>query len=302
MKKRLLAPLLLTALIAPASAAEAAPAPADITSNSITRTLTDAATRAATDIPATATDGRATIAALGTWAENSVRLPNGHLIVTTQSVNEIDPATGEVTTLTPDYGALLGGIVVQGNTLYYLVGNGGDASSKPIGTLMALDLRTRQTREVLTGFNQVNGLVGLPDGSLAFTVILGDGAGVWRTDPAKTTARRISSSIRTPDGITAIGNQLYVSAILKGEVWKVDADTGATTLTANWVPLPDDLTAMPDGYLYQATEAGPLWKIDPATGRRTVQAFVVGATSAKPYDTNSLTVTDLFGNVQRLPI
>ncbi|YAL83229.1 hypothetical protein ACMYYO_00030 [Dermacoccaceae bacterium W4C1] len=239
------------------------------------------------------------ITTLDGWAENAVRLPNGKLAISTQSVVEVDPVTGAATALTPDYGVLVGGMVVQGNTLYYLVGNGGDAPTKKTGKLMALDLTTHQTRDVLTGFNQVNGLVGLADGSLAFTVILGSGGGVWKTNPQKTSATRISTTPLTPDGITRIGDDLFVSAIVQGEVWKVNATSGATKRLANFIPIPDDLDAMPDGYLYQATEAGLIWKIDPVTGKKSVHTSgILGATSAKKWDADTLVVTTLQGGVR----
>lgn len=239
------------------------------------------------------------VATVEGWAENAIRLPNGNLAVTTQSINEVDPATGAVRQLTPDYGVLLGGMALQGTTLYYLVGNGGDAPLKKTGKLMALDLATGATRDVLTGFNQVNGLESMPDGSLAFTVILGTGGGVWRTNPAKTSATRISTTPLTPDGLTRIGDDLFVSAIVQGEVWKVNVTSGAARRVANFIPLPDDLVAMPNGSLYQATEAGLIWRIDPATGRKTVHASgMLGATSAKQWDAHTLVVTTLRGSVR----
>jgi hypothetical protein len=215
----------------------------------------------------------------------------------------VDPATGATTRLTPDYGVQLGGLVVQGETLYYLVGNDTQSTFGPAGKLMALNLRTHEIREVLTGLNKVNGMVGLPDGSLAFTVTFGSGAGVWRTNPQNTSARRLTTTPISPDGITRIGDELYVTGFLQGEVWRVDDSTGAADRVANWVPMPDDLTAMPDGNLYQATELGIIWRIDPATGEKSVVTTgLLGATSAKEWDAHTLTVTTISGEVFRLAL
>ncbi|AKU16177.1 hypothetical protein VV02_10385 [Luteipulveratus mongoliensis] len=242
------------------------------------------------------------IANVGAWAENSVTLPNGDIIVSGDGLQRIDHDTHAVTKVADVSGP--GGLVLKGDTVYFAAGVSPANVIQHHATIESLDLSTGQRAVVLSGLPFINGLGLLPDGSLVFTATIDlTLSGVYRTSSDLSTYHRINTTIPTPNGLT-VGpdGQIYVGSTVQGTITRVDPTSGAASGVTGRLPLIDDLTYAPDGFLYAATNTGCIVRVDPRTGARTtVASGLLGATSAKTYDATQVVVTTIPGDVSLVP-
>lgn len=236
-------------------------------------------------------------------AENSVTLPNGDIIVSGAGLQRIARTTHEVTTFATAEAP--GGLVLQGNRLFFLAGNTPSNAIFHQGRLESIDLATGERTVHLSGLSMVNGLTSLPDGSLAYSVTVDPtGVGIYRTSPDKSTTRRISTAVPGPNGLTTgPDGQVYAASMLNATITRINPDSGAASVVASGMPVIDDLTYASDGSIYAASTPGTVYRVDPATGAHSpVATGLLGATAAKVYDADTIIVTSLSGTVWTLDV
>ncbi|MGZ8176293.1 SMP-30/gluconolactonase/LRE family protein [Williamsia sp. SKLECPSW1] len=241
---------------------------------------------------------------IGGWAENSATGPDGSVYVsdlTGSAVLRRPPGGGAFTTLRrlPNPG----GLVVDGTTLYAVVGDTPVSVFTDAGGVVAVDLRTGAQRTVASGLGETNGLARLPDGRLVVTVTAGRGAGLQLIDPGTGARRLLTDAITTPNGL-AVGpdGMAYVGSSVTGEITRVDPGDGATSPAARTIPSLDDFDFLPDGRIVAATNVGQISVVD--LSDRSVVPFggpMLGATSAKRSG-GQVVVTTALGSVTTVAV
>ncbi|MEW1880260.1 SMP-30/gluconolactonase/LRE family protein [Rhodococcus sp. NPDC080181] len=208
-----------------------------------------------------------------------------------------------------------GGLVRDGDTLYFTTGNSAAAGlfDSSTGTIDALDLDTGGRSTYASGLAMPNGLARSETGDLFTTRNLGVAAGLSRiaTDRTVSTVRTdlgSANGIAIARGKIYVGNTFDVEPVVyvldeqdpSGSVSRVRVD-GFGPLTMS-----DDLTVGVDGMIYLAQNlAGRVVRIDPTSGSSCAVATGVPLTSAVAFggvgfDPTSLYATSFDGSVREL--
>lgn len=213
------------------------------------------------------------------------------------------------------------GVRLVDRSVYFLTGDGLDAAGP--GTLRRYDLDTGAVTVLLTGLDSPNGLLVLPDGDLAFSLmgLKGGPAGIARYRPATGEFTEIWSPLPLPNGLAAApdGASIYTDNMTM-RVFRIPLDDPAHPVPVTGIPdlvsVPDDMEATRDGDLFLAEHAvGAVYRIDPDTGKSCaiisglirrpdpVRIPPDGATSvriARDGDSWALFVTSMDGTLRRL--
>ena len=239
-------------------------------------------------------------------------------------VSETSPiGPGALRTVAPDgdRGTLVadvespGGLVTDGDTLYFTTGNSAAAGlvDTRTGTVDTIDLGTGVRSTYASGLAMPNGLARSETGDLFTTRNLGVAAGLSRiaTDRTVSTVR---TDVGTANGIGIGGGKIYVANTF-------DLETTLTVLDANNpsgpseriridgigpLTMSDDLTVADDGTVYLAKNlAGRVVRIDPETGSSCVMATGVPLTSSVAFggvgfDEKALYATSFDGTVRKM--
>ncbi|WP_143546063.1 MULTISPECIES: SMP-30/gluconolactonase/LRE family protein [unclassified Rhodococcus (in: high G+C Gram-positive bacteria)] len=239
-------------------------------------------------------------------------------------VSETSPiGPGALRTVAPggDRGTLVadvespGGLVTDGDTLYFTTGNSAAAGffDTRTGTVDTIDLGTGVRSTYASGLAMPNGLARSETGDLFTTRNLGVVAGLSRiaTDRTVSTVR---TDVGTANGIGIGGGKIYVANTF-------DLETTLTVLDANNpsgpseriridgigpLTMSDDLTVADDGTVYLAQNlAGRVVRIDPETGSSCVMATGVPLTSSVAFggvgfDEKALYATSFDGTVRKM--
>ncbi|MDJ0391943.1 SMP-30/gluconolactonase/LRE family protein [Rhodococcus sp. G-MC3] len=210
-----------------------------------------------------------------------------------------------------------GGLVVDGDTLFFTTGNGTAAGvfGTADGTIDTLDIETGARTTYARGLVMPNGLAMSSNGDLFTTRNLGSDTGltvVPHEVPHEPSSVR--TDIGTANGIAIDGNTVYVAntfdpALAITEVDTDDPSGQSRTLAVDgFGPLTasDDLTVGPDGQLYLAQNlASRVLRIDPRTGQSCVLGTGLPLTSSVDFggpgwDRTSLYATSFDGTVRKL--
>jgi sugar lactone lactonase YvrE len=210
-----------------------------------------------------------------------------------------------------------GGLVVDGNTLYFTSGNGlvSGLFNRPDGAINKVDLTTGATAVVATGLTMPNGMIQLPGGDLVVSRDLGKGS-MTRVTPAGVKTPFATQATSTNGmAVDAAAGEFYVDSTfnLKTQISVIALDAPHPTLRTITIPglgplnSADDLTRGPDGMLYVALNvAGKVVRVDPATGAQCTVASGVPLVSSVRFgagpgwDPASLYATSFNGSVTRL--
>jgi sugar lactone lactonase YvrE len=208
-----------------------------------------------------------------------------------------------------------GGLVRDGDTLYFTTGNSGAAGlfDSSTGTIDALDLDSGDRSTYASGLTMPNGLAESADGTFFVTRNLGAAPGLSSVAPAGTVSR-IRTDLGSANGIAIARGKMYVANTFdvepvvhvldeqdpSGPVSRIRLDGfGPFTMS-------DDLTVGIDGMVYLAQNlAGRVLRIDPTSGASCVVATGVPLISAvafggEGFDPTSLYATSFDGSVREL--
>ncbi|TFI44025.1 hypothetical protein E4P29_09015 [Rhodococcus sp. 1R11] len=208
-----------------------------------------------------------------------------------------------------------GGLVRDGDTLYFTTGNSAAAGlfDSSTGTIDALDLDTGDRSTYASGLTMPNGLAESADGTFFVTRNLGAAPGLSSVAPAGTVSRT-RTDLGSANGIAIARGKMYVANTFdvepvvhvldeqdpSGPVSRIRLDGfGPFTMS-------DDLTVGIDGMVYLAQNlAGRVVRIDPASGASCVVATGVPLTSAVAFggvgfDPTALYATSFDGSVREL--
>lgn len=237
---------------------------------------------------------------VGGWAENTLPLPGGDILVsnlTGNAVQRINGSTGAVSTVASVPSP--GGLGLRGDTLYVVTGNSPLSALTRAGGVISINLSTGARKTHVSGLGEANGLALLPDGDVVYDVTVGPGTGVHRLRPSTGQSRVLTTSIIGPNGL-AVGpdGQVYVGSTVTGSIRRLNPDTGLHTQVASGSVALDDFAFLPDGRIVAATVLGFIDLINPATGANSPLASgFVGATSAKPTADGRIVISTTFGRV-----
>lgn len=232
---------------------------------------------------------------------------------------------GRIQRLTPDGGrsvavenvASPGGLVVDGDTLYFATGNGTAAGLFDLhdGTIDAFDLQSGTRSSYAGGLVMPNGLAKSASGDFFTTRNLGATTGLTRVPhDAPQAPAVVRTDLGTANGIAVDGDTLYVSNTFEPAlvISVLDArDPGGPSRTIGvdgFGPFTasDDMTVGPDGMIYLAQNlAGRVLRIDPRSGSSCVISTSVPLASSVEFggagwNTNALYVTSFAGSVYEL--
>ena len=239
-------------------------------------------------------------------------------------VSETSPiGPGALRTVAPngDRGTLVadvespGGLVREGDTLYFTTGNSAAAGllDTRTGTIDTIDLGTGVRSTYAWGLTMPNGLARSASGELFTTRNLGVAAGLSRiaTDRAVSTVR---TDMGTANGIGVGGGKIYVANTF-------DLETTLTVLDETNpsgpsvriridgigpLAMSDDLTVGDDGMVYLAQNlAGRVVRVDPETGSSCAIATGVPLISSVAFgglgfDSEALYATSFDGTVRKI--
>lgn len=210
-----------------------------------------------------------------------------------------------------------GGLVVDGQTLYFTTGNRAAAGLFDIhdGTVDTLDLVTGARATYANGLVGPNGLAKAANGDFFATRNVGRDVGltmVPRTSPH--TPSVVRTDLGTANGIAADGDTLYVGNTFEPELRITVLDAGDPAGAARILPVDgfgpftasDDLSVGPDGQIYLAQNlASRVLRIDPHSGSACVIGTGLPLTSSVDFggpgwDTDALYATSFDGTVRKL--
>lgn len=208
-----------------------------------------------------------------------------------------------------------GGLVRDGDTLYFTTGNSAAAGlfDSSTGTIDALDLDTGGRSTYASGLTMPNGLDRSADGTFLVTRNLGVAPGLTSVTPAGTVSR-IRTDLGSANGIAIARGKIYVANTFDAEtvVHVIDEQDPSGPVSRIRVDgfgpltMSDDLTVGDDGMIYLAQNlAGRVLRIDPTSGVSCVVATGVPLTSAVAFggvgfDPTSLYATSFDGSVREL--
>lgn len=241
---------------------------------------------------------------VGGWAENTLPLPGGDVLIsnlTGNAVQRINGSTGAVTTVASVPSP--GGLGLRGDTLYVVTGNSSLSALTRAGGVVSINLTTGARTTHVSGLGEANGLALLPDGDVVYDVTVGPGTGVHRLRPSTGQSRVLTTGIVAPNGL-AVGpdGQVYVGSTVTGTIRRLDPATGAHTQVASGSVGLDDFAFLADGRIVAATVLGFIDLISPTTGaNRPLASGFVGATSAKPTADGRIVISTTFGAVTTIP-
>ncbi|WP_415974460.1 SMP-30/gluconolactonase/LRE family protein [Rhodococcus sp. 077-4] len=221
---------------------------------------------------------------------------------------------GDRGTLLPDVESP-GGLVTDGDTLYFTTGNSAAAGlfDTRTGTVDTIDLRTGVRSTYASGLTMPNGLARSETGELFTTRNLGAGAGLTRIGTDRTVST-VRTDLGSANGIGIGQGNLYVANTF-------DPQTTLTVLDENNpsgptasiridgigpLTMSDDLTVGDDGMIYLAQNlAGRVVRIDPTSGSTCVIATGVPLTSSVAFggagfDAKALYVSSFDGSVRKV--
>lgn len=223
--------------------------------------------------------------------------------------------TGKRTTLVRNIDGP-GGIVVDGRTAYFNVGNSASSLFSSTGAIRAVNLDTHAVSTVATRLTMPNGLARLSEGSFVVSRDLGPDATLTRI-ARNGVATRYAPSVTSTNGLAfdAQRQTLYVSTTFnpRSEIAAIDVHHPSRTPRRYVIPgvgplnSADDITVGPDGRVYVALNAvGRVAALDPVTGRScTITDRVPLASSVRfgngaGWDRKSLYATSFLGTVTRI--
>ena len=211
-----------------------------------------------------------------------------------------------------------GGIVVDGGTAYFNVGNAmaSGLGSRTDGTIEALNLTTGARRTVARGLTMPNGLARLPGGDFVVSRDIGSAAVTTLTRVSATgRTTGVTSSLTSTNGLAydTTRQRLVVSTTFNPAtvIAAVDARGRVTrrVTVPGYGPLnsADDLTVGPDGVAYVTLNAaGRIVRVDLDSGRScTIASGLITPSSVRfgagpGWDSRSLYVTSFLGTLTRL--
>nr|WP_296767628.1 SMP-30/gluconolactonase/LRE family protein [Rhodococcus sp. (in: high G+C Gram-positive bacteria)] len=210
-----------------------------------------------------------------------------------------------------------GGLVVDGNTLYFATGNGTIAGLLDThdGTVDTLDVESGTRSTYARGLVMPNGLARSPEGDLFTTRNLGATTGLTVVPhDSPNEPYSVRTDLGTANGIAIDGDTVYVSNTFDPVlvITALDADDPGGPSTK--IPVDgfgpftasDDMTVGPDGQIYLAQNlAGRVLRIDPRTGNSCVIGTGLPLTSSVEFggsgwDRTSLYATSFDGTVRKL--
>lgn len=244
----------------------------------------------------------------------------------TMYLSETSPSgSGRIAALTPEGQRLTavpevnspGGLVVDGNTLYFATGNGTVAGVLDThdGTVDTLDIESGTRSTYARGLVMPNGLAQSPEGDLFATRNLGSVTGltvVPRDSPNE--PYPVRTDLGTANGIAVDGDTVYVSNTFDPVLVITALDANDPGGPSKKIPVDgfgpftasDDMTVGPDGQVYLAQNlAGRVLRIDPRTGSSCVVGTGLPLTSSVEFggdgwDRTSLYATSFDGTVRKL--
>ena len=261
------------------------------------------------------------VAKLASGLDNLAIAPDGTIYVSNMddnSVQSVNPATGEVKTLTKGKLAAPAGMKLEGDSLLVAdvfafravntktgdvtdvlrahdsaleypgaVGTGGKLialSSWSTGTVQLLDRETRKELEVLHGFKAPSDALPLADGTL-LVAELATGAITKLSGEHFATRTELAKELAGPAAlILGSDGAVYVTEAA-GRLTRVDLATGAKTVVAQELAMPEGVAETPWGTFVVAESATKrVIEIDPKTGTKTTIAenLPIGLTPGRP--------------------
>ena len=261
------------------------------------------------------------VAKLASGLDNLAIAPDGTIYVSNMddnSVQSVNPATGEVKTLTKGKLAAPAGMKLEGDSLLVAdvfafravntktgdvtdvlrahdsaleypgaVGTGGKLialSSWSTGTVQLLDRETRKELEVLHGFKAPSDALPLADGTL-LVAELATGAITKLSGEHFATRTELAKELAGPAAlILGSDGAVYVTEAA-GRLTKIDLATGAKTVVAQELAMPEGVAETPWGTFVVAESATKrVIEIDPKTGTKTTIAenLPIGLTPGRP--------------------
>ncbi|WP_249305477.1 SMP-30/gluconolactonase/LRE family protein [Rhodococcus sp. 14-2483-1-1] len=244
-------------------------------------------------------------------------------------VSETSPiGPGALRTVAPngDRGTLVsgvespGGLVRDGDTLYFTTGNSAAAGlfDMRTGTIETIDLGTGARSTYASGLTMPNGLARSATGDLFTTRNLGGASGLTRIavggDETVGSMSTVRTDLGSANGIGVGGGNIYVATTFDPETTvtvldeKDPAGPSTRIRVDGFGPLTmsDDLTVADDGTVYLAQNlAGRVLRVDPETGSSCVIATGVPLTSSVAFggvgfDSEALYATSFDGTVRKM--
>ncbi|MCZ4274346.1 MULTISPECIES: SMP-30/gluconolactonase/LRE family protein [Nocardiaceae] len=232
---------------------------------------------------------------------------------------------GAIARMTPDTARTVavadvsspGGIVVDGDTMYFTTGNGTAAGlfGTPDGTVDALDLVSGVRSTYARGLVMPNGLARAASGELFATRNLGSATGLTSVGAeAPHEPSVIRNDLGTANGIAIDGETLYVANTFEPELEISVLDVRDLDGPARRIPVDgfgpvtasDDMTVGADGQIYLSQNlAGRVLRIDPESASWCVIGTGMPLTTSVAFggigwDRESLYATSFDGTVRKL--
>ena len=232
---------------------------------------------------------------------------------------------GSIARMTPDTARTVavanvsspGGIVVDGDTMYFNTGNRTAAGlfGTPDGTIDTLDLVSGVRSTYARGLVMPNGLARAASGELFATRNLGSTTGLTEVGAeAPHEPWVIRNDLGTANGIAIDGETLYVANAFEPELEIAVLDTRDLDGPARRIPVDgfgpvtasDDMTVGADGQIYLSQNlAGRVLRIDPESGTWCVIGTGMPLTTSVAFggfgwDRQSLYATSFDGTVRKL--